>query len=140
MVKRHEFSEGQVEAAIAFVVEHGAHDRASTISYSRVFEAAGLPPPRDLHQGGESELVTLFMGRFHHCCREQDLPPLDALVVHVAGPRQNFPGVGYFTVNGLKDPLDEKTTPTQATRATTCWEDQKKKCGAWGVRHRRGQI
>ncbi|MER6591126.1 hypothetical protein ABT214_04560 [Micromonospora purpureochromogenes] len=53
-----EFSEDQVDAAIRYVITNGAEDRGQTISYSRVFVSAGLPPPQDLHFGGESQLVT----------------------------------------------------------------------------------
>ncbi len=99
--ERRDVSMEQVDLAIDFV--NGAEDRAQTISYSRVFDAAGLPPPQDLHFGGESQLVTEFMERFHFRCLERESPPLDALVVHVAGPRTGFPGGGYFRVNGYKE-------------------------------------
>ncbi len=58
----------------------GAKDRGQTVSYSRVFEAAGLPAPQLLHQGSESHLVTEFMKAFHDRCHVQGLPPLDSLV------------------------------------------------------------
>lgn len=129
----------QIDAAVDFVIVNGAEDRAQTISYSRVFEAAGLPPPQDLHFGGESQVVTQFMERFHFRCRERALPPLDALVVHVAGQRTGFPGAGYFRVNGHKDPLGERATAEQQVQATAFWEAQKKHCREWGDRHRRGR-
>jgi hypothetical protein len=91
---------------IDYVVENGATDRGQTVAYTRLFEAAGLPAPRDLHAGGESEAVSRFMERLHYRCRERNLPPLDALVVHVAGGREGQPGAGYVGVNGLKDPLE----------------------------------
>ena len=96
MPQQHDVAVEDVDTAIDFVIRSGAEDRGQTISYSRVFEAAGLPPPQDLHFGGESQLVTLFMERFHFRCKERALPPLDSLVVHVAGKRTGFPGSGYF--------------------------------------------
>jgi hypothetical protein len=129
-----------VDAAIDFAIRNGAEDRGQTISYSRLFEAAGLPPPQDLHLGGESRLVTLFMERFHFRCGERTLPPLDALVVHVAGNRTGFPGSGYFRINGQVDPMSERATAAQQVRATTFWEAQKVECQDCGVRSRRGQT
>ena len=129
-----------VDAAIDFVIRNGAEDRGQTIAYSRVFEAAGLPPPQDLHFGGESQLVTLFMELLHYRCIERNLPPLDSLVVHVAGQRTSFPGAGYFRINKQTDPLSERATAAQQARATACWEAQKAECRDWGVRSRRGQA
>lgn len=45
----HTFTDDQVDDAIRFVVENGAKDRGQTISYSRVFDAAGMPAPQELH-------------------------------------------------------------------------------------------
>jgi hypothetical protein len=140
MAQRHDFTDDNVDAAIDFIIENGAEDRGQTISYSRVFEAADLPPPQDLHFGGESQLVTLFMERLHFRCRERTLPPLDALVVHVAGERTGFPGAGYFRVNGQADPLNQRTPATRQVHATVFWDAQKKECRDWGDRSRRGQV
>lgn len=136
----HEFTADQVDAAINYVVINGAEDRGQTVSYSRVFDAAGLPSPQNLHFGGESHLVTAFMERFHRRCIEQGLPPLDSLVVHVAGQRENFPGAGYFRVNGHADPLAARTSPEAQVAATALWERQRNECRNWGVRSRRGQA
>jgi hypothetical protein len=130
----------QVDAAIDFVAFNGAEDRAQTVSYSRVFEAAGLPAPQDLHFGGESHLVSQVMERFHFRCVERGLPPLDALVVHVAGQRMGFPGAGYFRVNSLKDPLGERASASDQVRATAYREEQKRACKDWGDRHRRSRA
>lgn len=118
-------------------MEHGAKDRGQTIAYSRVFAAAGLPAPQELHNGGDSHLVTAFMHAFHLRCRERDLPPLDSLVVHVAGPRKGFPGAGYFRVNEQPDPLSDKATADDVARGTAFWEAQKKTCEQWGTEQRR---
>lgn len=140
MPTTHEFTLDQVDAAIDFVKQHGAEDRAQTVSYSRVFDAAGLPSPQNLHFGGESHLVTAFMERFHYRCQERQLPPLDALVVHVAGPREGFPGGGYFRVNGQADPLAERTKPDDQVAATRFWQAQREECKEWGIRSRRGRA
>ncbi len=110
MAHHGDVTDEQVDAATDYVIDNGAIDRGQTISYTRVFAAAGLPAPQDLHQGGESQLVTRLMERFHYRCRERGLPPLDALVVHVAGTRQGKPGSGYFRVNGHRDPFGERAT------------------------------
>lgn len=134
----HAFTAEQVDVALDFVVQNGAEDRGQTVSYSRVFEAAGLPSPQNLHLGGESELVTSFMERFHYRCTERGLPSLDALVVHVAGPREGFPGRGYFRVNGHVDPLAERAKAEDQVAATLFWEGQRNECRKWGTRSRRG--
>jgi hypothetical protein len=90
------------------VIKHGAEDRGITRSYSLVFDAAGMRPPQDPYFGGDGHLVTAFMKRFHDRCIERGLPPLDALVVHVAGSRRDRPGAGYFQVNGFADPFREE--------------------------------
>lgn len=140
MPSTHDFDSHQIDAAINFVMENGAEDRAQTLSYSRIFDAAGLPSPQNLHFGGESHLVTAFMERFHYVCKERDLPPLDALVVHVTGPREGFPGAGYFRVNGYADPLAERTKPDDQVAATRFWQAQREECKEWGIRRRRSRA
>ena len=137
MPQHHDVAVEDVGAAIDFIIRNGAEDRGQTISYSRVFEAAGLPLPQVLHFGDESQLVTLFMERLHFRCIERALPPLDSLVVHVAGQRQNFPGSGYFRINKQVDPLNERASAPQQVRATAFWEAQKVQCRDWGVRSQR---
>lgn len=139
MVAAREFSEQQVQAAIDFVIEHGAENRGQTVYYTQVFSAAGFPEPQLLHQRGESEFVTRFMKAFHDRCTASGLPPLDSLVVHVAGPRGGFPGRGYFAVNGWADPLDPGTQPSVADRSTRSWQEQQGRCRAWGHGHRRSR-
>lgn len=134
------FTPEQVDAAIDFVVDHGAIDRAQTIRYTAVFDAAGLPHPQDLHLGGDSDVVTRFMEAFHYRCSERGLPQLDALVVHVAGLREGLPGAGYFRVNGFKDPRSLRTSPEDAVRATQHWEAEVDQVKQWGVRRRRGRA
>ena len=131
-----EFEECNVDDAIAFVVEHGAMDRASTISYSRVFGAAGLPAPQDLYQS-DPQSVTTFMRAFHDRCLALSLPPLDALVVRMAGDRQDRPGPGYFAVNGHADPFSGRGDPVTAVKAQEFWEQQQREVEGWGERFRR---
>ena len=116
-------------------------DRAKTVSYSRVFAAAGLAAPQELHQGSESHLVTEFMKAIHDRCEaDPDLPPLDALVVHVAGKREDWPGGGYFKVNNLPDPKGErKISEEEQIKATNFWIDERETCRQWGIRKRRGR-
>ncbi len=127
------FTQEQVDAAFEYVAREGAQDRAQTRSYPHVFAAAGLPAPQEIHRGQEPHMVTEFMKAFHDRCVQRGCPPLDALVVHVAGERKNWPGAGYFKVNGQADPLNLKNRPEQATAATQFWEDQKKECEVWGT-------
>jgi hypothetical protein len=134
-----DFTDDQVDAAIDYVIANGAQDRGQTVAYYRVFEVADLPSPQVLHSGGESHLVTKFMARFHHRCKERQLPPLDALVVHVAGPRPGSPGAGYFRVNGQRDPFVERTTPEQQIQGYNFWQEQIRECRAWGEHSRRGR-
>ncbi|MEV6875294.1 hypothetical protein [Amycolatopsis sp. NPDC051128] len=128
-----EFTTAQVDRAIDHVIDNGACNNGSTIHYSLVFAAAGLAAPQELHNGGDSNLVSKFMEAFHHRCAERDLPPLDALVVHVAGTRKGQPGGGYFRINDLPDPFAQRTPPGQVVRAGRSWEDQKRSCANWAL-------
>jgi hypothetical protein len=134
-----EFDDTHVEAAIRYV-ERFAEDRAQTVSYTRVFEAAGLPTPQNLHLEGEHSAVGRFMEAFHFRCIDDGLPPLDALVVHVDGDRKGWPGKGYFRVNKLADPLAERGRVEDGLRATQFWNDQKAACERWGKERRRART
>ncbi|MFJ5664939.1 hypothetical protein ACIQAR_04450 [Micromonospora chalcea] len=140
MSPSHEFSVDDVDAAIDFVIRNGAEDRGQTVSYSRVFDAAGLPAPQYLHMDGDPQRVTEFMEAFHNRCKERQLPPLDALVVHVAARRAGFPGAGYFRINGLADPLAERAKLEAVTASVRFWEEQRETCKRWGVKSRRGHL
>jgi hypothetical protein len=54
MKQRWEITDEDVDAAIDFTIENGAADRAQTVNYTRVFAAAGLPPPQELHHGAKA--------------------------------------------------------------------------------------
>ena len=126
------FTEDDVDSSIDYVARQGAENRAAMVHYTLVFEAAGLPAPQQLHQGGETALVSRFMEAFHNRCPERGLPPLDSLVVHVAGPRGGLPGAGYFRVNGLRDPYGMNVTAEQATTSARFLEEQRSECASWG--------
>ena len=132
-----EFDDANVDLAIDFVVANGARRRAHTVSYSEVFIAGGIRPPQELHFAGASLLVDAFMERFHQRCIERVLPPLDALVVHVAGERTNRPGAEYFQINGHHDPVGDwtRTSYEQQVAATNFWENQVQRCREWGEQH-----
>lgn len=131
------FTTAQVDAAIEFVARNGAMNRATPVHYSLVFDSADLPAPQQLHQGGESELVTEFMGEFHRRCLELEYPPLDSLVVHVAGHRGGVPGGGYFRVNGMPDPYGSRTSVEDAATSGRFLENQRATCRSWGDDRRR---
>jgi hypothetical protein len=133
------FTDDEVDKAIDFVIQNRAIDRAQSVRYTAVFEAAGLSPPQDLHLGGDSDIVTAFMKTFHDRCVARGFPPLDSLVVHVAGAREGRPGAGYFRVNGHVDPFAEHSTASaeQIVAAHAFWETQKDEVKAWGVQRRR---
>lgn len=134
------FTPSQVDDAIRHVIEYGAQDRAKTIRYTEVFVAAGMDPPQDLHLGGDGDVVTAFMKAFHDRCREISLPPLDSLVVHVAGVREGHPGKGYFAVNGHIDPFGQSGNADQVTSAFAFWDAEKRTSRTWGDEYRRGHI
>lgn len=135
------FTDVEVDLAIDFVISECAEDRATTRSYTPVFAAAGMDLPQDLYVDGNGGIVYAFMERFHYRCQERGLPPLDALVVNVAGPLEGKPGGGYFTVNDLVNPFSEKRASAAAMiRAANFWEAQKQECYDWGVRHRRERL
>jgi hypothetical protein len=131
-----EFDADNVTQAVEYLIEF-AEDRAQTASYSRVFGAAGLASPQDLHFSGDGDAVTKFMKAVHDHCLDNGLPPLDALVVHVEGPRKGFPGGGYFKVNAIPDPAREHVTAEDQVAGHAAWQAQVEQCRDWGKEHRR---
>lgn len=51
-----DFTTDNVDTAIDFVIHNGAEDRGQTVSYSRVFEAAGHLPLRNCTRGAKANL------------------------------------------------------------------------------------
>lgn len=134
-----EFSDEQVNRAIDYVARNGAENRGSLVHYTLVFEAAELPAPQHLYNGGEPDVVSRFMEAFHFRCVERELPPLDSLVVHVAGERGGMPGSGYFRVNRQPDPYGRSVTDAEAVAGARFWENQREECRAWGSTHRQAR-
>ncbi len=131
------FTDDDVDRAIEYVARQGAENRGAPVHYSLVFDAAGLPAPQELHQGGETALVSQFMESFHFRCLAQGYPPLDSLVVHVAGPRGGVPGSGYFRVNGIADPYGRNVPVDTAAVSGAFLEQQQNACVSWGNDRRR---
>lgn len=116
----------QVDQAIDHVIATAACTGALT-NYTQVLSAAGLPPTA-------TELIPAFMTAFHHRCARRGLPPLDALVVHAAGLRRDFPDAGYFHVNAQPDPVVATTLIGDKRDATTFWLHQIQTCRLWASR------
>jgi hypothetical protein len=129
------FTNQQVDSAIEYVIWHGAENRGSHVHYTAMFRSAGLPDPQDTSPGE----VSAFMERFHFRCRDRDLPPLDALVVVVAGDRAGSPGTGYFRVNRVPDPARPNATDEDVAHGYAFWTRQKEECARWGHESRRGR-
>ncbi|HYI62317.1 MAG TPA: hypothetical protein VEW93_11000 [Acidimicrobiales bacterium] len=117
-----DFTDQQVDDAIAFVTT-AAEDRGSTVSYTK-----------------DPDSVTQFMKAFHDRCIERELPPMDALVVHVGPPREARPGGGYFKVNGLPDPYGRGGSRSRADEALMFWGAQVEGCKQWGIQRRRSRM
>lgn len=77
------------------------------------------------------------MKAVHHHCLDHAPPALDALVVHVDGPRKGFPGGGYFVVNDIPDPARELATAADQIVRYAAWQAQVGEWWAWGKEHRR---
>lgn len=77
------------------------------------------------------------MKAFHDRCVERALPPLDSLVLHVAGPRQNLAGPGYFRVNDVPDAGNVTIAASDVARGAQLWQEQKSACTAWRIENRR---
>jgi hypothetical protein len=134
-----DFTPEQVDLAIDYVARQGAQSRGSTVTYTHVFEAAGMPDPQQLHKSGRGHVVTELMEAFHHRCVERACPPLDSLVINATGDRGGLPGIGYFRVNRKADPVRPSTSVAEAADSTRFWEAEKESCRAWGIEQRRAR-
>lgn len=117
-----------IESAISYAVQNSSRE---SITYTELFEAAGLKPPQWYFEEGFRSVITDFMEAFHFACACAELPPFDAFVVNASGDRANYPGIGYFTVNGLIDPLDEHTSISKAKTAILFREEQLQQIRTW---------
>lgn len=97
---------------------------ATSITYSEFFDAAGLKSPQCYFENEFRKVVTDFMESFHFACARLGLPPFDAFIVNASGERANYPGVGYFLINGLSDPCNERTPINRAREANAFREEQ----------------
>ena len=122
------FTEENIESAISYVRDH-CSDR--TITYTELFDAASLPSPRWYFDNGFRSVITEFMEAFHFACARGGLPPFDAFVVTARGERANYPGIGYFSVNGLSDPLADRTSYPKVKAALAFHDSQLKQIRAW---------
>jgi len=122
------FTEENVEAAISYAIDH-CHEPA--ITYTELFDAASLHPPRWYFDNGFRSVITEFMEALHFACARKGLPPFDAFIVTAGGERANYPGVGYFSVNGLSDPLNDRTTYPKAKTALAFHDSQLKQIRSW---------
>jgi hypothetical protein len=102
------YSEENIDAAISYAIGHCS---ATAVSYTDLFAAAGLQSPHWYFENGLRLVITQFMEAFHHVCARQGLPPFDAFIVNAKGSeRAGYPGTGYFSINGLSDPLGKHTS------------------------------
>lgn len=109
------FSEENIDAAISYAIDHCSD---TSITYSDLFAAANLESPRWYFENGFRLVITQFMEAFHYACAQRDLPPFDAFVVNASGnERTGNPGIGYFSVNGYSDPLNERTSSSDIKSA-----------------------
>ena len=122
------FTEENVDAAISHAIDHCSD---SSITYRELFEAAHLRPPRWYFDNGVPSVVGEFMEALHFECERRGLPPFDALVMTAVGDRANYPGIGYFLVNGLSDPLDARTSQPSAKAALAFHQSQLNQVRAW---------
>lgn len=97
------FSEENIDAAISYAIDHCSN---TAVTYTDLFAAAELQSPRWYFEKGLRSVITQFMEAFHYACARKKLPPFDAFIVNAHGSeRAGYPGTGYFSVNGLIDPL-----------------------------------
>ncbi|GGS42575.1 MULTISPECIES: hypothetical protein [Actinokineospora] len=108
-------------------IDHVIQTNGALTNYSQLFSAAGLP-------SADPQVIDEFMTQFHQRCAERGLPPLDALVVHAAGPRRDFPDAAYFRLNNQPDPLIVTATIADKRDATTFWLHQIQTCKLWSTR------
>jgi hypothetical protein len=95
--------------------------------------------PDTAHRIVDRSSVTRFMKAFHDRCLDRGYPPLDSLVVHVAGDRGGVPGAGYFRVNGQPDPYRRGASADDTYRGGMFLQAQREECSRWGDAERRSR-
>ena len=123
------FSEVNINSAISFASKNCS---AISITYTELFTASGLESPHWYFENGFRSVITEFMEAFHFACVRKELPPFDAFIVTAkGGERANYPGIGYFSVNGLSDPLDDRTSYSKAKAAFSFRDSQLQQIRFW---------
>lgn len=123
------FTEENINAAISYAIDHCSD---TSITYSDLFAAANLESPRWYFENGFRLVITQFMEAFHYACARKELPPFDAFVVNASGnERAGNPGVGYFSVNGLSDPLSDRTSASNIKAAFSFHAAQLQQIRTW---------
>lgn len=123
------FGTENIDAAIAFAIENCS---STSITYTELFSAAALQSPQWYFEHGLRSVITQIMEAFHHACAHQGLPPFDAFVVNALGSeRAGYPGTGYFTINGLRDPLSEHSSNVNVREAFSFREAELSQIRSW---------
>lgn len=123
------FSEEHVDAAISYAIDHCSN---TSITYTDLFAAADLQPPRWYFENGFLSVITQFMEAFHYACARKNLPPFDAFIVNAQGnERFGYRGTGYFSVNGLSDPLGDHIPDSRVTAAFAYRASQLEQIRTW---------
>jgi len=123
------FSDENIEAAILFAMEHCSD---TSITYTELFAAAKLETPHWYFENGFRSVITNFMEAFHYACARRMLPPFDAFIVNAHGnERAGYPGVGFFSVNGLSDPLGERIPDAKVRAAFAFRANQLEQIRTW---------
>ena len=131
------FSEENIEAAIFFAMEHCSD---SAITYTELFAAANLESPHWYFENGFRSVITQFMEAFHYACARKELPPFDAFIVNAHGnERSGYPGTGYFSVNGLSDPLGDHIPDTKIRAAFAFRATQLDQIRTWCINQHKAE-
>ena len=126
------FNLKNIEMAIEFAQRRCSQ---SHISYTELFAASEMQSPQWYHENGGQRVITDFMETFHIECLKRDLPPFDSFVVNEGGERAGYPGMGYFKVNGMKDPLSDKTSDADSRVSLDFQKSEREKIRQWCRSH-----
>jgi len=105
------------------------------ISYTELFASSEMKSPQWYHESGGQRVITDFMETFHIECRKRGLPPFDAFIVNESGERAHYPGMGYFKVNGMADPLSDKTSKADAEISLAFQKQEREEIREWCRSH-----
>lgn len=122
------FKNENVMLAIEYSKDHCSQTH---ITYTELFAAAGLNSPRWYHENGGQTVISDFMEQFHAECIKLELPPFDSFVVNESGERAGYPGIGYFKINGLKDPFGDRTKAEDSKFAISFQINEREEIARW---------